>query len=172
MSKQRIRVTITDSKLIPTIGKGPINRPISITVGQYELLTKLGFNVVRYEEEKPQKIQEQPKPQVEESVEEQEVSVEDPKESQEEETLVEEQEVSVEDPKESQEEETLVEEQEEISEEELEEIDSDIAYTMEDLEEATKKELKEILDSRGVNYGYNDTLSKLKDAVIESNPEK
>lgn len=152
MSKQRIRVTITDSKLIPTIGKGPINRPISITVGQYELLTKLGFNVVRYEEEKPQKIQEQPKPQVEESVEEKEVSVEEPKESQEEETLV--------------------EEQEEISEEELEEIDSDIAYTMEDLEEATKKELKEILDSRGVNYGYNDTLSKLKDAVIESNPEK
>lgn len=152
MSKQRIRVTITDSKLIPTIGKGPINRPISITVGQYELLTKLGFNVVRYEEEKPQKIQEQPKPQVEESVEEQEVSVEDPKESQEEETLV--------------------EEQEEISEEETEEIDSDIVYTMEDLEEATKKELKEILDTRGVNYGYNDTLSKLKDAVIESNPEK
>lgn len=152
MSKQRIRVTITDSKLIPTIGKGPINRPISITVGQYELLTKLGFNVVRYEEEKPQKIQEQPKPQVEESVEEKEVSVEEPKESQEEETLV--------------------EEQEEISEEETEEIDSDIVYTMEDLEEATKKELKEILDSRGVNYGYNDTLSKLKDAVIESNPEK
>ena len=153
MSKQRIRVTITDSKLIPTIGKGPINRPISITVGQYELLTKLGFNVVRYEEEKPQKIQEQPKPQVEESVEEQEVSVEDPKESQEEETLVEEQE-------------------EILEEEETEEIDSDVAYTMEDLEEATKKELKEILDSRGVNYGYNDTLSKLKDAVIESNPEK
>ena len=153
MSKQRIRVTITDSKLIPTIGKGPINRPISITVGQYELLTKLGFNVVRYEEEKPQKIQEQPKPQVEESVEEQEVSVEDPKESQEEETLVEEQE-------------------EILEEEETEEIDSDVAYTMEDLEEATKKELKEILDSRGVNYGYNDTLSKLKDAVIKSNPEK
>jgi len=51
----RITVTIPQSKFIPTIGKGPINKPIKITKAQYDMLVKIGFNV-QVVELKPSKI--------------------------------------------------------------------------------------------------------------------
>lgn len=45
MKEGRIKVTIDDNKRIPTVGKGPIRTPICITISQYNLLKKLGFNV-------------------------------------------------------------------------------------------------------------------------------
>jgi hypothetical protein len=154
MSKQRVRVTISDSKLIPTIGKGPINKPISITVPQYEMLKKFGFNIAVHSEQ-PTKIEK-----VTEAVVEATSVVEQPVEVTESEEVVEET-VEVE--------EATVEVVEESSEEVVEE-DGDVIYTEEDLKEATKKELKEVLDGRGVEYKYNATVPELKELVISSNP--
>jgi hypothetical protein len=157
---KRVRVTISDSKLIPTIGKGPIHSPISITEEQYNMLVNLGYKVVKAGDVKVAKIE--PVTPVAEPVEEEpvvEVTEVEPEVTQEEEVVVVEEEPVVE----------VVEEEEEATEE-VEESEEDVAYTMEDLSEATKKELKAILDGREVNYGYNDTLKELKEAVVASNP--
>lgn len=158
---KRVRVTISDSKLIPTIGKGPIHSPISITEDQYNMLVNLGYKVVKAGDVKVAKI-DSVKPVEEPVVNEQpvvEVVTEEESEVTEEEEIV------------VVEEEPVVEvvEEEEVTEE-VEESDEDVAYTMEDMSEATKKELKAILDKREVTYGYNDTLKELKEAVIASNP--
>jgi len=158
MDNQRIRVTISDSKLIPTIGKGPINRPISITVRQYEMLKKLGFNVIKYEDkvtkidgniksEKPQ----EPVKQVQEPVEE----LDKIKESE-------------------QTQETGRDEGSSMEGSESEgakDGEEDVVYTEEDLKEATKKELKDVLEARKIEYKYNDTIANLKTLVISSNPQ-
>jgi hypothetical protein len=153
---KRIRVTISDSKLIPTIGKGPIHSPISITEDQYNMLVNLGYKVVKAGAVKVAKIETAP---VQEPVEPvvEVTEVIEPEVAQEEEVVV-------------VEEEPVVEEEKVVTEEVAEESDEDVAYTMEDLAEATKKELKAVLDKRGVAYGYNDTLKELKEAVVASNP--
>jgi exosome complex component RRP41 len=156
---KRIRVTISDSKLIPTIGKGPIHSPISITEDQYNMLVNLGYKVIKAGDVRVAKI-ESAKP-VEEPVVEQpvvEVTEDETEVAQEEEIVVVEEEPVVE-----------VVEEEEVTEE-VEESEEVTSYTMEDLAEATKKELKAILDEREASYGYNDTLKELKEAVVASNP--
>ena len=54
-------------------------------------------------------------------------------------------------------------------------------YTHENANESTlrkikdqinKNNLKKILDKRNVSYKYNDTLSVLRDAILESNPKE
>jgi hypothetical protein len=164
MSK-RVLVTIPESRFVPTIGKGPINRPISITIEQYNMLVSLGYKIEKAGQ-KVEKIEPvavegveapvQAEPVVDESAEEETVE-EDVEESTEEDT------VEVEEQPE--------EEAEEVVEEvEEEEVDADVAYTEEDLAEATKKELQEILTKRGVQYAYKDTVPVLKEAVLSSNP--
>jgi hypothetical protein len=163
MGKQRVLVTISDSKLIPTIGKGPINKPISITVPQYEMLKKFGFNISKVNEQlsKIEKIADNSVIEPEKKMEEVVPPVELPTEP--EEPTTEEVPEQVE---ETPEEEVVEEEVTEESEE-----SEDTVYTEEDLKEATKKELKEVLDARGVEYKYNDTVPTLKELVLSSNPE-
>jgi hypothetical protein len=161
---KRVRVTIADSKLIPTIGKGPILRPISITVAQYEMLKKFGFKIVKVDEQLVTKIEEVEKivvpsePQDETPV---NVPVEDSVSELEETEVVETEEVTIE---------SEVVEDEETVEEEVDLIGT--VFSEEDLAEATKDELKEILDARGVKYKYSATLPSLKEAVVESNPQE
>jgi hypothetical protein len=183
MSKQRVRVTISDSKLIPTIGKGPINRPISITIAQYEMLKRFGFNVSTYSEQisKIEKVsgeltvEETTETPVGETVVEEVVETVTPEvvESEEvtesvEETVEEEVTESVEETVE----EEVTESVEETVEEEVTESveEGDVSYTEEDLKDANKKELKEVLDGRGVEYKYSATLPELKELVLSSNP--
>jgi len=158
--KARVQVTIPDTKYIPTIGKGPINRPISITVDQYNMLVKFGFNIVKVEHPKLDKIEK-----IESKVEEK--PVEEVKEVEVTEPAVEEEVAeTIEEP--VQEEESTEEVVEETT---VEEVVTDEAYTMEDLEEATKDELKEILEKRNKKFPYNANLGKLKELVVESNPK-
>jgi len=51
------------------------------------------------------------------------------------------------------------------------EIINDKAYTKEELISFTKNNLKKILDKRNIPYKYSDTISILRDAIIESNPK-
>lgn len=176
MSIKRVRVVIMDSRWIPTVGKGPINRPISITIDQYNMLVSLGYKISKVDSI-PTKIPVQPKEEtkveeptkVEPVVEEKEEVLE-PEHVEQEEEIVEEVEVN-------EEESTVepeVEQEEEVIEEETEateEVDGNVVYTMEDMKEATKKDLKAVLDKRDVKYGYSDTLKELKKAVIDSNPQ-
>ena len=162
MIERRVRVTISDSKLIPTIGKGPINRPIAITVGQYEMLKKFGFNIKIVEESvaKIEKVDE-----VQESTE--ETVVVEPEVESEEEVV---EEAPVEEVEESTDEVSDEVAEEEVVEEAPVEESTDVAYTEEELEEATKKELKEILDERNVEYKYNATVAELRELALSSNP--
>jgi hypothetical protein len=162
MGKQRVRVTISDSKLIPTIGKGPINKPISITVPQYEMLKKFGFNIVKVEEQlsKIERAEETKVSEPEQKVDEVVVPpAETPSEPEQSEELT-----TDEEP------EQVVETPEEVVEVSGE-SEEEVVYTEEDLQEATKKELKEVLDARGVEYKHNDTLPTLKELVLSSNPQ-
>lgn len=155
--KARVQVTIPDNKYIPTIGKGPINRPISIFKDQYDMLVRFGFNIKLHEQPKLDKI---------EKVEEKPVKA--VKEAEVTEPVVEEEVAEViEEP--VQEEETTEEIVEETPVEE--EVPADETYTMEDLAEATKDELKEILEKRNKKFPYNANLGKLKELVVESNPK-
>jgi hypothetical protein len=165
---KRIRVTISDSKLIPTIGKGPIHSPISITEDQYNMLVNLGYKVIKAGDVRVAKI-ESSKPAEEPAVEQPvvEVAEDETEVTQEEEIVV----VEEEPVAEVVEEEPVIEVvEEEEATEEVEESEEATSYTMEDLAEATKKELKAILDERKASYGYNDTLKELKEAVVASNP--
>jgi hypothetical protein len=167
MSK-RISVTFPESKLIPTIGKGPINRPISITQEQFNMLTSLGYKVVQAGEVK--KVEKIETPAVE--AKEPEVTPEDPAEDEietPEEEVEEEPEVEVEEDEEALEEEQV---EEEPTEEEVEETESDDkAYSEKELDDMNKDELKALLDSRGVKYAYKDTVATLTKAALDSNPE-
>jgi len=158
MSKGRIRVTIPEARNIPTIGKGPINRPISITIAQYDMLVRFGFKVNKADYPMPAKIE----------------KLEDNSKTQEEVANVVETEVVAESDTQSEQtvEESVQETSEEVvieegSEEEISE--EDYNYTEEELTDATKADLKEVLDKRGVSYKHNETLPKLKELVIKSN---
>lgn len=150
----KLRVRILSTKFIPTIGKGPILNPIYITREQYNILTILGFNVeiitdtlkkinpvvndniVNEREIKEEIIEEVIEPFVEEIKEE----------------LVEEEVVSIED---------FVEEVDSFNE--TEEV---IVYDKAMIKDFTKKQLKEILDTKEIAYAYNSTLIDLEKLVI------
>ncbi|ALN97904.1 hypothetical protein Bp8pS_225 [Bacillus phage vB_BpuM-BpSp] len=140
---KRIRVTIADKRFIPSIGKGPITSPISITTDQYNLLTQLGYEVVETERVLPKKMQAIP---VQEDLEE----------------VVEKTESDhIEKVEEAVSEEDLEEIEDVVEEESEEESEEETSYTKTDLDKMVKKELIEILDARGIEYKPNDTVAVL-----------
>lgn len=153
--EKRIKVTIEDMKWIPSIGKGPVRNPISITHDQYNLLKLLGFNVIPYEEKiKVQPIELPKKNKLEIPEVEEEIVEEVQEESQE----VEEEIVGEEIP-----------EMEEVAEEvqEIEEVIEEVKETL-DVNSMTKKQLKAELDSRNISYAYNATAEQLKKLLSEN----
>jgi hypothetical protein len=194
MSK-RYRVTISDQRIIPTLGKGPVRNPVSISENLYNTLMALGFDVKivgnqaiskieKVEEPKVEKVEETPAVETEpEEVQEpageedapEETEVDEVNEEVYEEEVVEEdapEETEVDEVNEEvSEEEVVVEEEvqeeaaEEVTDEEDEELTKD--YTKAELKDLGKDDLKRILDKRKIKYLYKNTVSELENLILK-----
>lgn len=162
----RISVVISDNKRIPFVGKGPITRPIKILRSQYEILKKLGYKVREVDE-----LVKKPAPEEKHTIEEVVINNEETTSEEEVVETIEEDEVEEALVEESAETEEVINEEDEAEEETNEDlIDSEEDVTEEeeiDIDTMTKREIKDELDKRGIEYNKNANLDKLKSLLME-----
>ena len=159
--ESKVRVIINDRRFVPTIGKGPVLKPIYITTKIYNLLKLLKYDVSIYKETESINKFEVEEHEIEKLSEEKESSETEVEDEDVEEVLEESSETEVE----LEDEEVL----EEISEpeEELEELEIEEVLEK-DINKMTKKELKELLDSKEIKYNYNANVSTLRELLIQN----
>lgn len=182
-------VTISDRKMIPGVGKGPIKKPIRITKKKFELLKTLGFHIEFASDAIVlNKKEDMVEPIVEKEMKEvitPEAEVEEPEEviteeidsdeafesdasdeldySEDEETEEESYEVEETTETEVTEDDTLEDDEDIIEETEIEE-DEEIY----DIEALTKEQLKDKLKELGVNFPNNAGINKLRDILAKN----
>ena len=171
----RVKVTINKKGYIPSLGQGPIRRPILINESLYKQLVALGYPVrvisspikpiIKKEEETPVVP-----PIVDDTIIEEEVTETSTEVVDEESPVVEEEVTEEKVVDETLEEETT--ESEDATEEVLEDdpdLSAEAFYTEEFL--TSKNLCKKILSNRGIQYDKNASWGLLKQLVLESNPE-
>lgn len=174
-------VTISDRRMIPGIGRGPIKKPITITEKKLQLLKVLGFtvtvikpvnaNLKKIDKKQTENIDDNHTSElVEEIINEvsEETTTEEVIKNPQEEIVEKENDEEVIDNDSSEELDEETEENNNTIEDEVADEEFPVEEEEEiDIDNLTKSQLKEILDEKGVSYPSNANLTKLRNILTE-----
>lgn len=156
-----IRVTISDNRLIPSLGRGPFNNPILISDQLYRQLKLAGYKIKKYVSNPENYIENKFKNEIKEV-----------KNTVEKELIKEEVKEDITEPESSilpTNVEETVNEEENIEDNSIESDEEEtVGYTEEELNSMSAKELRKILDENSIEYKNNESKVNLIKIILEN----